>query len=227
MRDMGRGNGTMNDDRNDAAKPCEAGNVAKPRGLMMRLAAFLRDRKGVAAIEFAFIAPLLLTLYFVTMEVAQAIETNKKVSRIGSMVADLVTQQHSETTKAVIEPIMEIGEAILQPYGRTRPTIEITGIEITKDATPRAVVKWSRKMVNGAFSLGPAKDTETDVPAELKIADTFLVRVSAQLDYRPVIAWTAEQRTNMGLLGAFDNIDMDEVYYLRPRMSNKILCTDC
>lgn len=227
MRDTGRGTGTMNDNGNNVAKPRGGGDVAKPRGTMMRLAAFLRDRKGVAAIEFAFIAPLLLTLYFVTMEVAQAIETNKKVSRIGSMVADLVTQQHSETTKDVIEPIMEIGEAILQPYGRTRPTIEITGIEITKDATPRAIVKWSRKMVNGAFSLGPAKETETDVPVELKIADTFLVRVSAQLDYRPVVAWTAEQRTSMGLLGAFDNISMDEIYYLRPRMSNKILCTDC
>jgi len=194
----------------------------------MRLAAFLRDRKGVAAIEFAFIAPLLLTLYFVTMEVAQGIETNKKVSRIGSMVADLVTQQHSETTKDVIEPIMEIGEAILQPYGRTRPTIEITGIEITKEATPRAIVKWSRKMVNGAFSQGEQKETEIeDVPDELKIADTFLVRVSAQLNYLPVVAWTAEQRTSLGLLGAFGNIGMDEVYYLRPRMSSKIICTDC
>lgn len=203
------------------------GDVAAPRGAMMRLVAFLRDRKGVAAVEFAFIAPLLLTLYFVTMEVAQGIETNRKVSRVGSMVADLVTQQHSETTKSVIEPIMEIGAAILQPYGRTRPTIEITGIEITKSATPRAIVKWSRKMVNGVFSQGVAKETEVDVPETLKISDTFLVRVSARLDYRPVVAWTAEQRTSMGLLGAFDNINMDEVYFLRPRMSPKIICTDC
>lgn len=231
MRGTGRGSGTMSDDRTDVARPREGMSLAKPRGTMMRLAAFLRDRKGVAALEFALIAPLLLTLYFVTMEVAQGIETNKKVSRVGSMVADLVTQQSSETTKAVIEPIMEIGAAILQPYGRTRPTIEITGIEIAKGkngGAPRAIVKWSRKMVNGAFSQGEPKESEiNDVPVELKIADTFLVRVSAQLDYLPVIAWTAEQRANLGLLGAFGNIDMDEVYYLRPRMSSKIICTDC
>jgi len=218
MRDTKQGSGTMNGN---------GGTVARPRGAMTRLAAFLHDRRGVAAIEFAFIAPLLLTLYFVTMEVAQGIEANKKVSRIGSMVADLVTQQPSQTTKDVIDPIMEIGAAILQPYGRTRPTIEITGIEITKEENPRAIVKWSRKMVDGAFSKGPDAETEIDVPAELKIADTFLVRVSAQLDYRPVVAWTAEQQTSMGLLGAFDNIDMDEAYFLRPRMSTKIICTDC
>ena len=202
--------------------------AAGRRGIMMRLAAFLHDRRGVAAIEFAFVAPLLMVLYFVTMEVTQAIETNKKVSRIGSMVADLVTQQSQETTKNVVEPIMQIGEAILLPYSRTRPVIEITGIEITKDSNPRALVKWSRKMVNGAFVSGPSKETEVDdVPVELKIADTFLVRVSAQLEYRPVIAWKAEQRTKLGLLSAFDNIGMDEVYYLRPRMSKNIICTDC
>ncbi|WP_342214186.1 TadE/TadG family type IV pilus assembly protein [Aminobacter anthyllidis] len=57
--------------------------------------ALIGDKRGVAAIEFAIIAPLLLSLYFVTMEVSQGIETNKKVSRVGSMVADLVTQQQT------------------------------------------------------------------------------------------------------------------------------------
>lgn len=224
MRGREMGNGA---ERESRKMDKQATKAAKPRGTMMRLAAFRRDRRGVAAIEFAFVAPLLLVLYFVTMEVTQAIETNKKVSRIGSMVADLMTQQSQETTKSVVEPIMEIGEAILQPYSRTRPVIEITGIEITKEETPRAIVKWSRKMVNGAFVSGPAKNTETAIPLELKIADTFLVRVSAQLGYLPVVAWTAQQRTGLGLLGAFDNISMDEVYYLRPRMSKNIICTDC
>lgn len=209
----------MNDPRTETA--------GRRGGAMMRIARFLRDRRGVAAVEFAFIAPLLLTLYFVTMEVAQGIETNKKVSRVGSMVADLVTQQPSETKKDVIEPIMEIGEAILHPYVRTRPVIEVTEIEITTEATPRAVVKWSRKLANGVFSAGAGKNTTTDVPAKLKIPGTFLIRVSAQLNYRPVISWTAEQKTSLGLLGAFDNISMDEIYYLRPRMSNRINCTNC
>lgn len=201
--------------------------TARPGGMMTRLAAFARDRKGVAAVEFAFVAPLLLSLYFVTMEVAQAIDTNKKVSRVGSMVADLVTQQPGETYKKDIEPIMQIGEAILQPYGRTRPTIEITGIEITAGENPKAIVKWSRKMVDGAFSVAEAAGTEVSVPDTLMIAGTFLVRVSSQLDYRPVLTWTAENRANIGLLGGFDNINMAEVYHLRPRMTNQILCKDC
>ena len=56
---------------------------------------FWSDRRGIAAVEFALIMPILLIMYFLTMEASQAIETSKKVSRIGSMVADLVTQQTS------------------------------------------------------------------------------------------------------------------------------------
>mgnify|MGYP002621717323 CR=1 FL=1 len=223
MGETVRGDATM--DKNGMT----AGGMAAGLGrTIRRLAGFLGDRRGVAAIEFAFIAPFLLTLYFVTMEVAQGIETNKKVSRVGSMVADLVTQQHSQTNADVIEPIMEIGGAILHPYGRTKPTIVVTGIDIkNEEGEVKAVVAWSRQMQEGTFTSGPAKETETTVPKELNIPGTFLIRVSAQLDYRPFIAWTAQQRTNLGLMGAFDNINMDEVYYLRPRMSNRIDCTDC
>ena len=79
----------------------------------------------MAAVEFALIAPLLLSMYFVTMEVAQGIEANKKVGRVGSMVADLVTQQ-SELTPDQLKAIMQIGESILQPYNRSSPKIVVT-----------------------------------------------------------------------------------------------------
>ena len=81
------------------------GRLAKFRAWIARAAS---DRRGVAAIEFALVTPLLLCMYFVTMEVSQAIETNKKVSRVGSMVADLVTQQQ-QITKSELNAIMEIG----------------------------------------------------------------------------------------------------------------------
>ena len=37
----------------------------------------------------------------------------------------------------------------------------------------------------------------------------------------------AEEPRLPGLLGAFDNINVNEVYYLRPRMTPEILCTNC
>jgi len=181
------------------------------------------DRRGVAAIEFAFIAPVLLSLYFVTMEVSQGIEVNKKVGRVGSMVADLITQQQT-ISKSELDAILQIGGSILQPYNRSQPTIIVTAIQITDENSPKVVVAWSRKLQGGAASAGP---TTATVPDTLKIRNTFLIRVQSNLAYKPVIAWTADQKKVLGLAAAFDGIAMSEEYFLRPRISTTIACSDC
>ena len=187
---------------------------------------FINARAGVAAVEFAFIAPVLLSLYFVTMEVSQAIEVNKKVGRVGSMVADLLTQQQS-ITKSEVDAILKIGESILQPYSRSKGAIEVTAIQISDEDSPKVQVVWSRKLENGTTGEGAAKGSTTTVPAKLKIRDTFLMRVESDLSYKPVITWAADQKKVLGLAAAFDGISMAERYYLRPRMSETVPCSDC
>lgn len=204
-----------------------AGAHRKASACIRQAIRLCRDRRGVAAIEFAFIAPLLLAMYFVTMEVSQGIETSKKVSRIGSMVADLVAQQQ-DVTPDRLKAIMQIGQATLQPYNRSDPTIIITEIEITGDTPPKAKVFWSRKLVKGVDSAGETKKSETTVPAALMVAGTHIVRVQSSLEYKPVIAWAAESdQRPLGLSSAFSNISMSETYYLRPRMSIKVTCDAC
>lgn len=186
----------------------------------------LGDRRGVAAIEFALVVPLLLCMYFVTMEVAQGVETNKKVSRVGSLVGDLVTQQMT-IQKADLDAIMKIAGSVLEPYERSSPKIVITAIEITDETTPKVKVFWSRKVENGTYSVDAAKGTATTVPAALNVKGSFLVRVESYLAYKPVITWAAGDKKPMGLTAAFDNINMKETYYLRPRRSLQITCSDC
>lgn len=184
------------------------------------------DRKGIAAVEFALIAPLLLALYFVTMELSLGIETNRKVGRIGSMVADLITQK-SSAEKSEVEAIMQLGQALIQPYNRSKPKIVVTAIKITDEATPRVLVDWSRQVANDLFSVPYAKNSATTVPEQLKIRNTFVIRVESGLDYRPLITWSAAQKSPLGLTAAFDRIAMKDTYYLRPRMSPNIACGDC
>jgi len=190
---------------------------------------FCRDRRGVAAIEFAFIVPVLLMMYFITMEASQAIETSKKVSRIGSMVADLVTQQQT-VMKANLEAIMKIGTTTLLPYNRSDPTIIITAIQMTDEAAPTARVVWSRKLVGNTYSADAKPGDTTTVPSTLNIRNTFLIRVESKLTpYTPVIMWDKDNKDQkaVGLLSTFSNINMSETYYLRPRRSTTIPCSDC
>ncbi|MBZ9943524.1 pilus assembly protein [Mesorhizobium sp. BR1-1-13] len=201
------------------AHPGMAGRWGKWVGL-------IRDRRGIAAVEFALIVPILLIMYFITMEASQAIETSKKVSRIGSMVADLVTQQPT-IVKADLDAIMKIGTSTLQPYNRSTPDITITAIQFTTDTPPRVNVVWSRKVVNGVYSIGTALPATTTVPATLRVAGTFLIRVESKLGYKPIITWSADSSQTAGLTTVFNNISMGETYYLRPRRSLTIPCGDC
>jgi Flp pilus assembly protein TadG len=192
--------------------------------LVAGTAAFRHDRKGIAAIEFALIAPLLLAMYFVTMEVSQAIETSKKVGRAGNMVADLVAQQKQVDT-STLDDIMKIASATLMPYNRSVPTVAITAIDISDT---QATVAWSRKLVNGATGVGTAKKTAVTVPASYNVPGNFLIRVDVQLGYRPVITWTAGGKQTLGLAAAFDSINMSETYYYYPRfVQQKIPCSNC
>ena len=204
-----------------------SGGTGTALGFGARCMRFIRDRGGVAAVEFALVAPLLLTLYFVTMEVAQGIETNKKIGRVGSMVADLITQQQTMNPDE-LDAIMEIGSSILKPYNRSNPKVYITAIQVDDDEdNPTAKVVWSRKLVNDATSNYLAPGTTATIPTKLMTPGSFLIRVSSELDYSPVITWSAADTPAWGVAAIFDGIKMAEIYYLRPRMSNTIPCADC
>lgn len=203
-----------------------AGAQSAATDLLKQARRLFRDRRGLAAVEFAFIAPLLLSMYFVTMEVSQGIEANKKVGRIGSIVADLITQQ-SQVTVDDLKAITDVSLSVLQPYNRSQPNITITAIKISKDETPVATVAWSLERDGQTYMKPYTKDAPVSIPPELLLSDTFLIRVESGLGYKPVITWSASDKPVLGLAAAFDGIPMGETYYLRPRMSKEISCDDC
>lgn len=186
----------------------------------------VRDRRGIAAVEFAFIVPIMLTMYLGTLEMSVAVDVNKKVSRVASTVADLVTQNEEEVTKSDLESIMKIGEAVLFPYTSAKPDIVITAINVDTSYPLGGKVAWSRRYDEGTFKSGPPEDADIAVPTELQTDGSFLIKVETSLDYIPVVAWligdsVGSQKDGVSL------IEMSERYYLRPRLGNFIDCTNC
>lgn len=185
----------------------------------------IKDRRGIAAVEFALIVPLLLVMYFVTMEAGQGIDTNKKLGRLASMVADLVTQE-SSVNKADLDAILQIGAAIIQPYNRSKPSIYIAGIQFNGANPPVATVVWRRSIVNGTAGSATPSPQPT-IPTSVRIANTFLVQVHTTLAYKPVITWAASNKDKQGFTSPFNSIPMGETYYLRARNGPTVTCVDC
>ncbi len=206
---------------NDKAKPAKT-------GILSTLGDFARNRRGVAAIEFAIIAPILFAMYFLTLEFGQAIDVNKKVSRAANMAGDLIAQQPS-ITAGEIDAIMKIGGAIMKPYNRSAPTLTLTAIQVTDERNPKVKVVWSRELKNGTASAGLKEGSITTLPPELEIKGAFYIRATVSLGYKPILTWSKDGAKSAGLtaMAGLDNLQMSERFHLRPRMSSTIPCDDC
>ena len=67
---------------------------ARAGGVLRRLIA---DRRGVSAVEFALVAPILVLLYFGLVELSQAATADRRLAHATSAVGDLVAQASSVT----------------------------------------------------------------------------------------------------------------------------------
>ncbi|MCP1198773.1 TadE/TadG family type IV pilus assembly protein [Notoacmeibacter sp. MSK16QG-6] len=182
-----------------------------------------QDRRGVAATEFAIVAPFLLVAYLGSIELAAGIDAAKKISRSAGVVADLVTQGDSYTSSELGE-LLDIGMANIQPYSRSKPTMSLYGIEMDDSSgTVQAKVKWSiTKTKGGSLSQAVAAGTVlTDVPANLLVKDTFLVRAVTDLSYKSLSLGSTEYTGNL------DGIALSDTANFRPRYEDEITCSDC
>ena len=179
-----------------------------------RIRSVLRDRKGVGAVEFAFVAPLLVLMYIGAVEISVALSVDTKVSRAGNITLDLITQGTS-ITKTEMADLVDVAEAILAPFDGNNIVLIFTGIKV--DASSNAKVAWSWKSDN---TTPYTKNATITIPTGLKIADSYYVRSE--------ISNTHSLITSYQFMGsALASIGMNETYYMRPRLGSELNCTDC
>jgi Flp pilus assembly protein TadG len=114
------------------------GNIwRRTRWLAVRL---LKDRRGVAAIEFAFIAPVLLVLFFGTVEFTGAIATKRRVTTMARTVSDL-TSQAAVVTDTDLANFFAASSGIMMPYSATPISMTVSLLYV--DSLGQGRVEWS------------------------------------------------------------------------------------
>ena len=95
--------------------------------MALRLLRRLRgDRRGVSAIEFAFIAPILILCYFGVAELCGALLAERKASHVASEVGDLVAQCQYVAATDFTNDFWPVGAAVLSPLTTSNLAMRIT-----------------------------------------------------------------------------------------------------
>ena len=112
-----------------------SGAAARPRARtarrVARMARLGADARGVAAIEFALVLPLLVTIYFGLSELVRAVENGRKVTLFARTVADL----SGRTNNADMTPILAAAGAILQPFDASTAQVVVNAMGVEKVGT--------------------------------------------------------------------------------------------
>ena len=90
------------------------------------------NEDGTAAVEFAMLAPIMITLFFGVFESSLALICRADVSLMAGTAADLISQANTVNT-ADVSNIYDAAGTILYPYynpanGSAKPTIRLTSV---------------------------------------------------------------------------------------------------
>jgi Flp pilus assembly protein TadG len=100
-----------------------------------------RERRGVGAIEFAMIVPIMSVMFIGAVELSQAITVDRRVTQVASSTADLVARAEKQISQTEIGDIMKVGGYILEPY--SQGPLEITLRNVTSSPATTTKQSWS------------------------------------------------------------------------------------
>ncbi len=186
--------------------------IARTSWLLCR---FRDEVKAVAAIEFAFLAPLMLLLYVGTVEISAALSANRKLSRASSTLGDLMTQVECITNNNLAD-MVNIIDDIMYPFDTT-VKVAVAGVQVTGS---NVTVDWSHAF-NGAVK--PAVGSNYVIPDKIKTDGNFLVAVKMNMSYYPAVGWFSVKSDKPHELGKTNTaINMEEEIFLRPRVGAEV-----
>jgi Flp pilus assembly pilin Flp len=173
-------------------------------------ARLLEDRSGVAAIEFVLIVPMMLVMFFGTVEFSSGVQIDRKVTLMARTLANLTSQGLTASDNA-LNGFFSASNAIIYPYppGPTKSTVSELYID---PATGNARVQWSQ----GAEPRGAG--TPVVIPASLIAKDVngkiipkqYLIYSEINYVYQPTV----------GYVMAPAGVKLKDEAYTRPRQSD-------
>jgi Flp pilus assembly protein TadG len=178
------------------------------------IARFARDRRGMSAVEFAFVAPVLVALYLGCVEVSEGVAVDRKVSLTAGTLANLAAQVTTISTTDMTN-ILDASTSIISPYDSSKLKLTVSCIKI--DSTGAAKISWSAARNATARTTGSTY-TFSSSNAALDVKSSWLILGEVSYAYTPTIGYTIT-----------GTITLSEKMFMSPRISaptyNGTACT--
>jgi Flp pilus assembly protein TadG len=139
------------------------------------------DRRGVSAVEFALVAPLMIGLYLGCTEISDGVGADRKVSLTTAAIANLAAQT-SSISSTQMDNIINASTSIIVPYSASNLKITLSCLSI--DANKNVTVKWTKTQNGGVQGSAPP------LPTALLVANTQLIYSRVSYDYKPTVGYT-------------------------------------
>jgi Flp pilus assembly protein TadG len=165
---------------------------------------FIASTRGVAAIEFAAILPVLAIMFLASFDGGRAIATYMKV-RSATYALAAITNQYTTVATSDLQSITGATSVVLAPYS-SAPLV-VTVSQITISSKGKATVSWS-------YSTGTARaqGSTVTVPTAIKTNSSYLIFAEVTYTYTPMFGYFGS-----GGIALSDNL------YVTPRSSDCVL----
>ena len=168
---------------------------------------FAASTRGVAAIEFAMILPVLAILFLASFDGGRAVAIYMKVRAATYSLAS-ITNQYETIALSDIQSITGATSVIMAPYSSTPIVITISQIAISSKGA--ATVAWSYSLNGTALAQGAS----VTVPSALAVDNTYLIFAQVSYTFTPMFGYFTQ-----GTINFSDNL------YVTPRSSSCIVYT--
>ena len=167
----------------------------------------------MAAVEFALLLPVMITLFFGMCETSLALLCRADVSIMVSTTADLIAQE-STVQSSDLTNVYDAASTILYPNptssSGTRPTIRITSIDYdtVTNSTTEGKIGWTCTQ-SGSGSLSPATRSvgqTVNLPQAIMASNGSVIMAE--------VAYSYASPTSKIITGP---INMTNIWYTKPR----------
>jgi Flp pilus assembly protein TadG len=170
--------------------PCAAARATLPTCILAASGRLWGNQRGAAAVEFAYLAPVLLLMLLGTIEMGRAINIDRHFVTATAMVGDLVAREEWLGTTASdaeqnLDGMMQSIEHVMRPYDPSSLKLAVFSVRASTTDADDTKVEWSYSYNNKD---APQKCDAYTLPEGLIGKGGSAIVVESSYLYKPLFA---------------------------------------